>query len=370
MVKTMSNPNNPPSTCPVNSHNEWDPLEEVIVGSLENAMFHDWKTINEVTVPPGDWDLIEKRIGGVGIPYPKEYVEAARKDRAEFIHILEAEGVTVRQVDSSDFAAPFATPAWQMSSGFCAANPRDPFLVIGNEIIETPMADRARYFESWAYRSLFKEYFHAGAKWTAAPKPQLLDELYDAHYTVPGDDEEMRYIITEFEPVFDAADCVRCGRDIFMQLSNVTNRAGMTWLQRHLGDGYRVHAIENLSPEAIHIDTTFMPLAPGKLLINPEWIDVKKLPPILKSWDILIAPDPLPNKDPLKVVSDWISINFLMLDEERIIVEKTQEPLIKALKGWGFKPIPCSFDSYYPFLGAFHCATLDVRRRGELQSYF
>jgi glycine amidinotransferase len=360
----------PAVTCPVNSHNEWDPLEEVIVGSLYDAMFPDWTTINEVTVPPGDWDLIEQRIGGKGIPYPEAIVTAARKDRAEFIHILEAEGVRVRQVDQSSFSASFATPEWQVSSGFCAANPRDPFLVIGNEIIETPMADRSRYFESWAYRSLFKEYFHAGAKWTSAPKPQLLDELYDEHYTVPSKEDTMRYIVTDFEPVFDAADCVRCGRDIFMQQSNVTNRSGIMWLQRHLGDAYRVHEIHNLSPEAIHIDTTFMPLAPGKLLVNPDWIDVKNLPSILRSWDILVAPEPMCNKDPLGVVSKWISVNLLMLDEERVIVEKQQESLIKALKDWGFQPIPCSFDSYYPFLGSFHCATLDVRRRGALQSYF
>jgi glycine amidinotransferase len=356
--------------CPVNSHNEWDPLEEVIVGSLEHAMFPEWTTISEVSVPPGEWANVEKRAGGKGVPYPAEMVNQARKNRAEFINILENEGVRVRHVDSCDFAKPFSTPAWGVSSGFCAANPRDPFLVIGNEIIETPMPDRSRYFEAWAYRSLFKEYFHAGAKWTAAPKPQLLDDLYDANYKVPQHHEPMRHILTEFEPVFDAADCVRCGRDIFMQRSNVTNRAGITWLQRHLGDAYRVHEIENLSPEALHIDTSFMPLGPGKLLISPECIDVKKLPSCLKKWDILIAPPPLPNKDPLKIVSEWISINFLLLDEERIIVEKSQEPLIKALKNWGFKPIPCSFDSYYAFLGAFHCATLDVRRRGELKSYF
>jgi glycine amidinotransferase len=360
----------PLTECPVNSHNEWDPLEEVIVGSLEAAMFPDWTTINEVTVPPGEWREIERKMGGKGISYPPEMVRAALKDRAEFIHILEAEGVRVRHVDRGNFPAAFGTPDWQVSSGFCAANPRDPFLVIGNEIIETPMADRARYFEAFPYRSLFKEYFHAGARWSAAPKPQLLDELYDAHYTVPAADEPMRYLVSEFEPVFDGADCVRCGRDIFMQTSNVTNRAGLLWLQRHLGDGYRVHEIQNRSPEAIHIDTTFMPLAPGKLLVNPDWIDVDKLPPILKSWDILEAPRPLPNRDPLGVVSEWISINVLMLDEERVIVEKGQAPLIKALKDWGFKPIPCSFDAYFPFMGAFHCATLDVRRRGGLQSYF
>jgi glycine amidinotransferase len=356
--------------CPVNSHNEWDPLEEVIVGNLDEAMFPEWAIINEVTVPPGEWVEVEKKIGGKGIPYPKEYVDAALKDRAEFIHILQAEGVRVRHVNKTPFSKPFSTPDWSVTSGFCAANPRDPFLVIGNEIIETPMADRSRYFETFAYRDILKEYFHAGAKWTSAPKPQLLNGLYDMNYTLPTKDEKMRYIVSEFEPVFDAADCVRCGRDIFMQQSNVTNAAGIKWLQRHLGDGYRVHEIKNLSPEAIHIDTTFMPLAPGKVLINPEWIDVKQLPDILKTWEILEAPTPVPNKDPLGVVSGWISINVLMLDEKRVIVEKNQLPLIKAFKEWGFDPIPCSFDNYFPFLGAFHCATLDVRRTGELKSYF
>lgn len=356
--------------CPVNSHNEWDPLEEVIVGNIEGAMFPEWTTINEVTVPPGEWPHVERRIGGKGIPYPAEFVKKARKVWAEFIHILEAEGVKVRHVDPMNYAASFATPAWSSSSGFCAANPRDPFMVIGNEILETPMADRARYFEAWAYRSLFKEYFLGGAKWTAAPKPQLTDALYDAAYTVPTENEKMRYIVTEFEPVFDAADCVRCGRDIFMQQSNVTNRMGMLWLQRHLGDRYRVHEIQNQSPEAVHIDTSFMPLAPGKVLISPEYIDPKTLPSILKKWDILIAPPPVPNTDPLKVVSPWISINVLMLDERRVIVEKRQEPLIRALVDWGFEPIACEFDAYFPFLGGFHCATLDVRRRGTLESYF
>ncbi|MDM8564347.1 hypothetical protein QUF74_01690 [Candidatus Halobeggiatoa sp. HSG11] len=357
-------------TCPVNSHNEWDPLEEVIIGNLDGAIFPDWNIINNATVPPTEWAEIERKLGGGGYPYPSELMAAARKDLAEFIHILDSEGVTIRQIQSVSYDTPFNTPNWKINSGFCAANPRDPFMIIGNEILETPMADRGRYFEAWAYRELFKEYFKAGAKWTAAPKPQLLDALYDWDYTVPTDKEPMRYVITEFEPVFDAADFVRCGRDIFCQQSNVTNKMGIMWLQRHLGDDYKVHEIHNRSPEAIHIDTTFMPLAPGKVLVSPEYVDVNTLPNVLKNWDILVAPEPVPHNCPLGAVSNWISINVLMLDEQRIIVEKNQEPLIKALKNWGFKPIPCSFAAYYPFLGSFHCATLDVRRQGELQSYF
>jgi len=358
--------------CPVNSYNEWDPLEEVIIGSVEGAILPSWDTINRHTVPPGEWDKICTRLNPNGTPYPKENIEAAEREREAFIHILKSEGVTVRRIDDADYAAPFSTPAWKVTSGFCGANPRDPFMVIGNEIIETPMADRSRYFEAYAYRSLFREYFKAGAKWTAAPKPQLLDALYDPNYRVPGPDEENCFVITEFEPTFDAADFVRCGRDIFGQLSHVTNRFGIEWLQRHLGDGYRVHAIESRCRQAIHIDTTLMPLAPGKVLVNPEFLDIRNLPAMFKSWDVLVAPKPVRSEnDPMgATMSGWVNMNVLMLDEERVIVEEKQVPIINALKDWGFKPILCPFENYYPFFGSFHCATLDIRRHGELQSYF
>ena len=60
-----------------------------------------------------------------------------------------------------------------------AAMPRDIIMAIGDEIIEAPMAWRARFFEYRAYRRIIKDYFRQGAKWTTAPKPQMSDELYD-----------------------------------------------------------------------------------------------------------------------------------------------------------------------------------------------
>ncbi|GAA4080223.1 hypothetical protein GCM10022233_70520 [Streptomyces shaanxiensis] len=93
----------------------------------------------------------------------------------------------------------------------------------------------------------------------------------------------MRYILTEFEPVFDAADFVRAGRDLFVTRSNVTNRMGIEWLGRHLGPVYRIHEIESRCRTPMHIDTTFVPLAPGKALVNPEYIDVGRLPDVLSN---------------------------------------------------------------------------------------
>ena len=357
------------TSCPVNSHNEWDPLEEVIVGTPNGAMFPSWDQIIKFTLPEGTWEAIMEMVGDLGAPCPQELIDAANAELEEFVHIMEAEGITVRRIDPADYAAAFSTPDWEIPSGFCGANPRDPFLVIGNEIIETPMADRVRYYESWAYRSLFKEYLKGGAKWVAAPKPQLKDELFSPDYSLPQPGEDMRYVITEFEPVFDAADFVRCGRDIFGQKSQVTNEMGILWLQRHLGDAYRVHVVQSKCRYPMHIDTTLMPLAPGKVLVNPEYLDLDEIAKLFKGWDLLKAPPAAPDDSPMGEVG-WVNINMFMLDEERVVVEKEEVATIKALKDWGFKPIPCAFRNYYAFAGSFHCATLDVRRRGELKSYF
>jgi len=58
------------------------------------------------------------------------------------------------------------------------ACPRDGLMVIGDEIIETAMAWRSRLFELYAYKKLFSDYFNQGAKWTAAPRPSMSDDLY------------------------------------------------------------------------------------------------------------------------------------------------------------------------------------------------
>ena len=69
------------------------------------------------------------------------------------------------------------------------------------------------------------------------------------------------------------------------------------------------------------------------------------------------------------MTSRWIGMNVLMLDEKRVVIDKSQPTTIKALKDWGFEPIPCAFLHYAFYGGSFHCATLDVRRTGTLQSY-
>ena len=70
----------------------------------------------------------------------------------------------------------------------------------------------------------------------------------------------------------------------------------------------------------MHIDTTFVPLAPGKVLVNPEFIDVDRLPPILKP-----RPDPVDGlMAKVSMWSPWTSINVLMLNHWRLAVKASQ----------------------------------------------
>jgi glycine amidinotransferase len=75
---------------------------------------------------------------------------------------------------------------------------------------------------------------------------------------------------------------------------------------------------------------------------------------------------PAPSRD----VSNWISMNILMLDERTAVVEAAEAPMIALMRSLGCEVIPCPFDRVYPFGGGFHCCTVDIRREGTLKSYF
>ncbi|MFL6234423.1 MAG: amidinotransferase [Thermoanaerobaculia bacterium] len=348
----------------VSSYNEWDPLEEVIVGVADGACIPAWHVALKATMPRQYWGFFAENGGK---PFPQEVIDRANRDLDGFVRLLEAEGVTVRRPETVNYSRPFATPHWQSPSGLYAAMPRDTLLVVGDEIIEAPMAWRSRYHEIAAYRPLLREYFLQGARWTAAPKPQLRDELYRQDYEESGEDLDIEYVIGEDEPTFDAADFIRCGADLFAQQSHVTNDLGIQWLERHLGPGYRVHRVRTRDSHPMHIDATMMPLAPGKLLVNPE--RVPEIHPLFESWEVRRAPEPYSREDHM-LCSAWVSMNFLSLDERRVIVERHEEATIRELKRWGFEVLTCEFRGFNLLGGSFHCATLDVRRRGDLESYF
>jgi glycine amidinotransferase len=349
-----------PGRAVISSYTEWEPLEEVVVGRLDGGVFPTWQPSMAAVMPPGVPELLRQQGGR---SFPAEHLDTACRELDDFAEMLARRGIRVRRPALVDHSAEFATPHWRSDGGLYAAMPRDLLLVAGTTIVEAPMSWRCRYHEVHAYRDLIKAYFRAGAGWLQAPQPLLTDDLFRTEYDVEAGD----YAITEFEPVFDAADFLRFGRDIVAQRSHVTNEFGIRWLDRALGDDFRVHRIEVTDPHAMHIDATLAPLAPGVLLVNPERYVHNGL---FEDWRIIEAPKPaLPADWPMYFCSPWVSMNVLSLDERTVVVERREEPLIDLLTEVGFECVPIDFRHVYSFGGSFHCVTSDVRRAGGPGTY-
>lgn len=348
----------------VHCHNGWDTLEEVIVGTMDGACVPPWDETLRATMPRRSWSFFQAK-GGTS--FSSAEIDAANENLDALAGILRQNGITVRRPESTNHCRSFETPDWSSKSGLYSAMPRDVALVVGETLIEAPMPWRSRYHEIAGYRPLFYEYFRTGANWINPPKPLLQSSLYRDDYG-QDPDGHFRSILNETEIVFDAADFLPCGQEIYYFPSHVTNWLGIEWLERTLGEPYRLIELDCTDGHRMHIDTTFLPLGPGRMLVNPDRVTRKS--DVLKNWEFLPAPAPCtPDGTPLYMSGKWLSMNILMIDPQSAVVAVHETNLIRSLEGWGITAIPCPFVDFYRFGGSIHCATLDVRRSGPLQSY-
>jgi N-dimethylarginine dimethylaminohydrolase len=349
----------PPDPGAIQVHNEWDPLESIIVGTARGArcprydrsfhatFYHD---LPRAQVPTG--------------PFPERVLTEAEEDLDALAALLVRAGVTVHRPRPTDCAASFSTPDWT-SDGLYHYCPRDLLLAVGDTVIECPLPMRARFLEARAYRHLMLDAIRAGSRWISAPPPVLADSLYDL-------EDPARPGLLEDEPAFDAANVLRMGRDLLYLRSNTGNALGAQWLAATLGPGYRVHLCRDLYPH-IHLDTTLVLLRPGLVLANPERVTADNLPAPLKGWDLIYSPEMVDighcAGHARPCASIWIGMNFLMLDPHTALVEERQVPLMRLLARYGIDPVPIRLRHARTLGGGAHCVTLDTRRRGTLESY-
>lgn len=336
----------------VNCNTEWGRLKEVILGRAEYAQVPKIKKHDIHCVDYANYNSIDKLPGGY---YPNRIIEETAEDLEIFQKQLEQQGVKVLRPSVFDYAIEHSNPYWK-SDGYYGYCPRDSTLIIGDTIIETPMPLRARYFETMALKPIFKNYFKNGSRWISAPKPELLDSLYDRT-------DLSRPTLTEFEPAFDAANVIRCGKDIFYLVSNSGNKIGAQWLQSTLGEKYTVHVMDNIYAY-VHVDTTILPLAPGKVLLNPTRVNENNLPKYFKNWDKIYAEPMIPTEfvEHWAPASPWLGMNVLSISDKLVVVEEKQVNLIKQLESKGFNVMPVRLRHCRTLSGGPHCATLDTVR--------
>jgi N-dimethylarginine dimethylaminohydrolase len=343
------------------SCNEWDQLEEVIVGNPLRARFPA-PDLSTQLAEFSDRSLEEIPRG----PFPQQIIEETEEDLNAFVAVLEELGITVKRPETWPHEAKFSTIHWE-SEGFYNYCPRDIMLVIGDHIIETPNVIRSRAQETFSYRTMLVDYLKSGAKWYSAPKPMLLDSLFEVDLNKPTPRND--------EPAFDAANVLRLGQDLIYLVSSTGNEMGGQWLQTILGDAFRVHFLKNVYYGS-HIDSTLVALRPGLLLCSPARLNNDTLPEILKQWDVIYSP-PMENTgrydaDYLSrsIGSAWIGMNLFSINPNLVVVDHDQTGLIKLLEKQGLDVIPLKLRHSKMLGGGFHCVTLDIRRAGTLQRYF
>lgn len=362
----------------VNSWNEWDPLKHVIVGRATGTMVQ----APEIAVQR-EWTEQGFSLGSYG-PYPEEMTTKAEEQMDNFAKILESRGIRVDRPTPLDFSQTVRTPDWVQETMFGCMPPRDLLLTVGNEIIEATMSYRSRWYEYLCFRPLLEQYFREDPnfRFSAAPKPRLTDDTYKKDWweiwRTLSDKEQWElaessdWIPTEKEPLFDAADVIRCGKDLFVQKSMVTNDAGIDWLQRHYPE-HRVHTVRYRELTPWHMDTTIVPLRPGLVLVNPVRTPLEPQRELFEAngWEVIEGPTTLLDKKrPMTFCSIWLNMNLLVLDPKTVCVEASETPVMELLDKHGFEVVPVPFYEVSPFGGGLHCATADVYREGTLEDYF
>ncbi|MFI0983624.1 glycine amidinotransferase [Streptomyces sp. NPDC021093] len=381
----------------LNSFDDWSPLKEVVVGSATSyashqrelsfdLFFHD--NIAGDNSTRSEWYYPRLTARGRDrppsrgtVPIKQKYVEELAEDLAGIVDALTTLGVTVhRPMDLDANTVEVRTPAWS-ASVVPPLNVRDNTLIVGDEIIETSPMIRSRYFETQFLKPVFQRYFEQGARWTVMPRPLMTDASFDLSYarvstvggpTEPISDPQPSCYDVGTEMMIDAAQVLRLGRDLVVNVTTANHALGCDWLERHLQGRFRIHRVERLSDS--HIDSMVLALRPGTLLVRSATVR-DKLPEPLRSWDLIVPPAPDANHFPtydgsdLVLASPFIDLNVLSVSPEIVLVNDACPELMRTLEKHAFTVVPVRHRHRRLFGGGFHCFTLDTVREGSAEDY-
>jgi scyllo-inosamine-4-phosphate amidinotransferase 1 len=301
----------------INSVNEWDPVEEVVVGIADHA---NWPTNDPVFAEESSKTLWTETPVPSG-PVPQWIVDEANEDLNALANVLVQYGATVRRPEPMNFVE---------LNGMYNYCPRDRLLIAGNTVVDVNMMYPCRNQEINA----------------------LSKVIGDVPVITMPRDQGM---------VLDAANICRLNDTWLFLESYSGNRAAYNWLC----DQFPHINIELCNFYAgVHIDSTIVPLREGLVLLNGHRVNESNCPRVFDSWTKIYATDVVAQEFyQYPYASKWIALNMLVLDPNTVIVDRHQTQLIRTLEQHQFTVIPLELRHSRTLGGGFHCVTLDTRRK-------
>lgn len=304
----------------ISSHNEWDPLKEVVVG---RADFANWPTNDPVFSQESSkttWTETPVPSG----PVPDWIIDESNEDLDMLALVLERYGAVVHRPKVINY---------QERDGMYGYCPRDRLLVYGSTIVDPAMMYPCRDMEIEALDSVI---YRA-----------------DTVHRMPRDQGM----------ILDAANVLRLNDTMLFLHSASGNTPAAKWLTQKFPD-VKIEVCNFYS--GVHIDSTIVPLREGLVLINASRVTMETLPNVFNNWEVIWIDDVVAQDFyQYPYASKWIALNMFVVDPYTVIVDKHQLNLINILEKHKFTVIPLELRHSRTLGGGFHCVTLDIIRQSQ-----
>lgn len=365
----------------INTFNDFDKLNSIILGraDISNAS----TILNEDS---GYVDDISLRL---------QYSDELKEDRENLKQLLISHNINVMDVPeyNLDCVEPMnenfkeQTGNKKLKPGYrCTSflsSPRDSVFTYDNTIIECSVDMNRTFYYTQHMKNIFDELAeNTNNRYIQMPentdtkillnKPIIEFKFKNKEFFDNNIMNKIKYN-TLSKIQIDGANILRLGKDLFVNITTISNLLGYQWLKQQFPD-------VNFHPMSIcrkHIDGTITALRPGLLLMHTGWQKDYKtaLPKELQNWDIVFFDSDDIDYTDLYAIDrfNWgtTDINILSIDRNTIIVQQEcYKQYTKLLKNYNFEIIPVQLRNTDLWNGALHCITSDVNRDGVMESYF
>jgi len=318
---------------------EWASLKEAIVGVAANVTVPQWT--DEYEFAPQEEQRFVRQHGGKLLsevaPQRHHRMSEQLDQLADF---LQEAGIQVHRPriiseDEDQFLAHIRNCRQQLF-------PRDPIIVIGNNVIEGSLRDPMERKSRWAIRDLlFSEngVSRYAMKFVAIPEPQPV--ITNSGFG-PG-------------PFLEGGDVMVCGHRIFVGMSgHASNDWGMKCLQQCLGADYELIKVP-LSSSVLHLDCALSLPREGLAIACIDAMP-EGLPGYFADWDVIEVS--------LEEAS-YLACNGMVIDENHYLCAAEHPRVADALSHAGQQVSVIEFDAVSTMGGGLRCAHHPLLRQGR-----
>ncbi len=210
---------------------------------------------------------------------------------------------------------------------------RDPFVTIGNNVIELAPRSLFHRRQRFPIRHILASTMERGARYFAQPDSGADDD----NDGKPG----WGYL--------EGGDIFVLGKKILVGHSgNASNPEGGRWLQHMLGPDYSVEMVR-IDRNFAHLDCVLMTPREGVAAICTAAM-LDGVPALLKDWDLIDIP--------FENAKVYLGCNNLVLDDRTVILPEGEphDRLSDELRRRKFETIRLPYDAVYCVGGSFRCA--------------